>query len=190
MCVAAVLYGEGPTLAELRKMDKINPHGGGLGWVYEGDTVVTYAKGLTPEEIYALLGKLPRPTLLHFRYATHGPKTTAQCHPFPLGHWALTAKGGYGVAPAVLVHNGVWQSHHKYKPAWIKWGDVSDTAMAAYMAEADEAILDDVDWSTVVGRAKDGQMVVTRRKRWFERGPDWYSNLTWASNSVEAYTRK
>ena len=181
MCVAAVINGEGPSLDELKAMERINSDGAGLGWRWDDDDLMSYSRGLKATQIYEMLKWMPRPALLHFRYATHGPKTAAMCHPFPLGPYALTAKGSQGSAPAIVVHNGVWPKHHTYRPNWVESGSVSDTAVAAYMAGQDENILKDVDWSTVVARVdvENDVVLLTYRGRWFDRGADRYTNLNW-----------
>lgn len=180
MCVAVVIESEaGPTLTELRLMESDNPHGAGMAWA-DGN-VVRYRKGMTAGQCFALLKKIPRPALLHFRWATHGPKVARLTHPFPLGYRAITSTKLKGKAPAVLIHNGVWRDYEKYAPGWIKaFPEASDTAVAALLAEWNEDILDKVQWCTAVGRAAgNGRMDVTLRGDWESHNGDTYSNLNW-----------
>jgi predicted glutamine amidotransferase len=180
MCVAVVvLTPEGPSEKELRQMWAQNPHGAGLAF-QDGNTVF-YAKGLSDDDMVKLVAEAPRPTLLHYRWATHGSKQKYLTHPFPLGDAALTSKDLHGNVPAVLIHNGVWSDYSLWLPKGFK-GDVSDTAVAAYVAEEHEAILDEVHWSTALARVIDGTMQVRLRGRWQYHDGDLYSNLYWRSS--------
>lgn len=180
MCVAAVIYGDSPKRDELAAMEDQNPHGAGIAWpTPEG---MVYYKGLTAFEVYEVLRNIPRPALVHFRYATHGPKEARLTHPFPLGDRAILDPSLTGIAPAVLIHNGVWGNYWMHRPAWAMKlvGDMSDTQIAAFMAETDESILDDVEWATAVARAPfDGQAKLTLRGRWYRHDDNHYSNLSW-----------
>ena len=78
----------------------------------------------------------------------------------------------------MLIHNGTWGDYKKHLPEWASKFDVSDTAVAAYMAEEKESILDEVRWATAILRAN-GQ--VTLRGEWHLVGGTLYSNLNWLS---------
>jgi hypothetical protein len=187
MCVAVLVESNPPTLEELRQMESENPHGAGLAWA-QGNSI-RYRKGLTAGQVFALAQTLPRPFLLHFRWATHGPKVARLTHPFPLGYRAITSTALRGKAPAVLIHNGVWREYEKYAPGWIKaFPEPSDTAVAALLAEYDEDWLDVVPWSTAVGRAAGGgRMDVTLRGSWTEHKGNLYSNLNWIPRTRTHY---
>jgi hypothetical protein len=180
MCVAVLVEtAKGPTALEMWQMEDANPHGAGIAWA-SGD-IVRYKKGLTWRQAHDLLAKIPRPALLHFRWATHGGRARHLSHPFPLGPRALTSRKMNGGAKAVLIHNGVWTDYRAYIPDGISPDKWSDTAVAAYAAGTlGEEILDHVDWSTAVGRASgDGRMDVTLRGNWQEHEGNLYSNLGW-----------
>lgn len=179
MCVA-VLVETALSLEDLRLMEQDNPHGAGLAWA-KGDSL-RYLKGtdLTAEQIFELLKSLPRPVLLHFRWATHGPRVPHLAHPFPLGVDALKRRTS-GEASALMIHNGVWSAYERFIPRGIPKDAYSDTAIAAYAAGlTGEHVLDDVSWSTAVGRAAgSGRMDVTLRGTWIEREGNQFSNLKW-----------
>lgn len=180
MCVAVVVETKkGPTPWELMQMEEDNPHGGGIAWSV-GD-LVRYRKGLTWKQIRAALPNLPRPVLLHFRWATHGGRARYLSHPFPLGSRAITSRKLNSAAKSVLIHNGVWSEYAAFAPNDLDLDKWSDTAVAAYVAGTwGEEILDHVDWATAVGHAAGGgRMDVTLRGRWYEHEGNRYSNLTW-----------
>lgn len=182
MCVAVVITDDSPTKRELLCMEAHNPHGAGLA--YYTPAGIRYIKGLDAVEIHSFLDYLPRPILMHFRWATHGPKTPLLAHPFPLGEAALLGRELEGYAEKVLIHNGVWHQYWRHVPDFAKPMRrlLSDTAFAAYAAEFDEEILKDVDWSTAVGKVSNGRMTVTTRGRWMEYEGNHYSNLSWCDS--------
>jgi hypothetical protein len=180
MCVAVIVESDkGPSDSDLYHMNQDNPHGVGLAWAM-GD-LVRYRKGLTWRQARDLLAKIPRPALLHFRWATHGGLDRAMTHPFPLGRKAITSRKLNGAAKAVLIHNGVWKGYDKFAPAGLDLNRWSDTAVAAYAAGTfGEEILDYVDWATAVARAPGGgRLDITTRGYWEEHEGNLYSNLTW-----------
>lgn len=182
MCVAALIETDkGPEREELRSMHQDNPHGAGVAFA-DGDTI-RYHKGVTWEWIARNQHKFPRPYLLHFRWATHGGRARHLAHPFPISISALLSRKLQGTADAVLIHNGVWTDYMDFLPHWAtpEVDQISDTAVAAYAAKVyGESVLDDVAWSTAVGRAaRRGRMDVTLRGRWLEHNGNQYSNLLW-----------
>lgn len=180
MCVAVIVKGKSPTQGELLDMEINNPHGAGLAWADPDGRGVAYRKGLDAFQVYQLLQDMPRPALLHFRWATHGPKVPRLCHPFPLGPKALLSVTLEGTAQAVLIHNGVWSSYRRHAPAWAKLEEFSDTAVAAYVARDNPGILEDVSWATAVGRiGVGGVMEVSTTGGWKNHEGNEYSNLSW-----------
>lgn len=187
MCVAVVIEDKAPTLSELRMMEASNPHGAGIAHplIEEGKGAVAmrYYKGLTAEQIWEVLDRLPRPILMHYRWATHGPKEARLTHPFVMGERALEDATLVGNAPAVLIHNGVWSNWYGHRPDWADYsisGLFSDTQVAAYVADSKEEILDGVGWATAVARTlPDGEVRVTMRGRWMPYNKNYYSNLSW-----------
>ncbi len=180
MCVAVLVETpQGPTDSDLYHMNEDNPHGVGVAWAM-GD-LVRYKKGLTWQQARDLLQAVPRPALLHFRWATHGSLDRVMTHPFPIGRRALTSRKLNGAAKAVLIHNGIWRDYAKFAPKGTNLATWSDTAVAAWAAgEYGEDILDHVDWATAVGRAGgNGRLDVTLRGCWEAFEGNLYSNLTW-----------
>jgi hypothetical protein len=198
MCVAVIVSTKtGPTDEEIRLMDEDNPHGAGLAWYDHKRDTVRYKKGLDANGVIELLKKIPRPALLHFRWATHGSKTPELTHPFPLGPRALTDRRLSGTAEAVLIHNGVWNNYGNHVPEWAKGADFSDTMIAAYVADRYPEILDEVSWCTATlhrralnkkGEEVSGQ--IWYRGNWSKHGGNLYSNLNWKRSQYRGATRR
>lgn len=195
MCVAVVIRGASPSLADLLDMEADNPHGAGIAWKPDGKNRVLYRKGMTAKEVSEVLDALPRPVLLHFRWATHGSQKKALTHPFPLGVAALLNTNLEGSARGVLIHNGVWNGYAKHVPKWARGLDLSDTAVAAYVAAHNPDILREVHWSTAVGKARGAAkpMLVKLRGDWTEYGAEegrpanLFSNLKWRGAATKPY---
>ncbi len=192
MCVAVVIQGPSPTISELCDMEISNPHGAGLAWADPGRNGVAYTKGLDALEVHRLLQDMPRPALLHFRWATHGPKVPRLCHPFPLGPKAILSTSLEGIArDGVLIHNGVWSGFEKHVPKWLDKSEWSDTAVGAYVARDNPSILKDMSWATATGHlGPEGELIVHRTGGWAEHEGNMYSNLSWQKHKYsKAYTR-
>lgn len=191
MCVAAVIFSP-VSLEYLECMENDNPHGAGIAWL-QGDSI-RFMKGLTAADINQLQidEVMTYPYLMHYRWATHGEKVPQWTHPFPIGPRALLGELT-GNAPAVLIHNGTWNRYHKAATEYIRLGNyeipeevieiASDTAVAAWLAQDNPAILDEVLWATAVAeiREVDGKktMEITTRGQWYDKDGNWYSNLNW-----------
>lgn len=186
MCVAAIIN-EPVSLEYLQAMEDDNPHGAGLAWVVPGDKQVTFHKGLTAAEIYAMQerGVMTFPYMLHFRWATQGVRSKGMTHPFPLGPRALFGELR-GRAHRVLIHNGTWHNERAWIPDRHPIPEqlirrASDTAIAAWIAGFAPEVLEEIDWATAVGFVgKDGTLDVDLRgKCWEDYEGNWYSNLQW-----------
>jgi len=189
MCVAVIIGStNGVSESDLRAMARQNPHGGGLAWI-SGETVV-YRKGLSVEEIIAMVPMLPRPFFMHFRIATKGGVSDQLTHPFPLGMQAFS-DDLTGFADAVLIHNGTWYGYEPYVPHGIVKSRVSDTQVAAYVAESNPEILDRVGWSNAILRASgDDTCTIEMRGDWTEIDGNHYSNMHWQDRpAVKVYSR-
>ena len=87
MCVIAICRDRDLTVDEVTRMDAANPHGIGVAWASrdkERRPVVRFAKNLSVGETLALLPSLPKPYIVHFRFASVGGITPELCHPFPI----------------------------------------------------------------------------------------------------------
>jgi hypothetical protein len=184
MCVAIIVESD-ITPDTLTSCDDANPHGIGVAWAQRDR--IAYRKGLSLREVIKIAPRLPRPFLLHFRWATHGPRVPHLTHPFPLGERALISRATEGTADAVLIHNGVWSDYRRWVPAWVDAERWSDTAVAAYVAgTVGEEVLDHVAWSTATARAAGGGRIdITLRGRWMSHTDgNTYSNLHWLPRSL------
>lgn len=188
MCVAAVIFNPVP-MADLKDMEDSNPHGAGVAWEQDGE--IRFIKGLDAADIFQLQEDkvLKYPYLLHFRWATHGGKIPQLTHPFPLGPRALMGEL-HGGCQSLLIHNGTWNSYmHNVERFVGESGnyeipeeiinEMSDTAIAAYMAYYDEDILDDIAWATALAEMRGGSMEIVTRGTWYDHEGNWYSNLHW-----------
>lgn len=182
MCVAVILPkgSNTPTIQDLEKMHKTNPHGAGVAWVHNG--LVHWHKGLdNMVQLHNLLSDIPRPTLLHFRLSSIGGTSPNLCHPFPIERNPSTKLKGQALS--VMIHNGHWSGHNlaqlfldDYKPGKRH----SDTRVMAHLAVTRPDILKHI--------AKQGQRfailqsnkVVLQYGDWTESADGTrYSNMYW-----------
>lgn len=187
MCVAVVVDSkERIPKRYLRAMEDANPHGAGIAWC-DGD-LIHYRKGLSWKDIDQLQMVLPRPFFMHFRIATHGAKIAELTHPFPLGMQAFSEEL-VGSAKSVLMHNGTWHDFRRWVPQGIHPDKVSDTQVAAYVAETYEDILSQVSWSNaIMSAAGNGRVNITLRGRWSEFEGNQYSNQLWHRELTPKFT--
>lgn len=120
MCVIFANYTAIPSKEHLLAGERRNDDGGGVAW-REGKKT-KWVKGITGEEIWDLLQKVPLPNLVHFRIATEGGICPELTHPFPLTPKVpLTLKGES--ENGVLAHNGVLSEWRTYlKEATLRSG--------------------------------------------------------------------
>src|SRR5690242_17072085 len=126
MCIAAIIH-EALPQNYLNEMERDNPHGGGVAW-FQGASI-RFRRGVTAKQVGAMQadGSLTYPYLLHFRWATHGPRIPQLTHPFPLGKRAFKGEL-HGAAPKVLIHNGVWNGYHQFLDLLPKHINEKDTS--------------------------------------------------------------
>lgn len=183
MCVAAIIS-KPVTMTQLQQMEDDNPHGAGVAWADDGQ--LFFSKGLGAKEIFELqeAGWLTFPYLLHFRWATHGARTMAMTHPFPLGPRALLGELD-GHADKLMIHNGVWHGYKDFLELVDADPDLiskaSDTAIAAYLTAWLPNLPEEMPWAVAIGSlAEDGTMKVERFGMcWEEHEGNLYSNLSW-----------
>jgi hypothetical protein len=195
MCVAAVIFKPVP-LDDLKAMEDNNPHGAGIAWEQDGQ--IRFIRGLTAADIYQLQEDkvMTYPYLMHYRWATHGAKVPELTHPFVVGPRALMGELR-GAAEAVLIHNGTWNAYERYAVLYSNLGnyeipeeileEMSDTAIAAWLAQDDPTILDEISWATALAEMKPGPdgvptMEITTRGTWEEYEGNMYSNLHWMNS--------
>jgi len=196
MCVALIIRGKtAPSLRQFEAMEACNQDGAGLAWVEDGR--VCYSKGHTAKEIHQMVGELPRPIMVHFRFATAGGKTAALCHPFPLTRQVETSVVGY--AGSVMMHNGHWGEWESYKSIVsddenpLPEGPWSDTRLAAYAMVNYPKDLDTI--ASIVG----GKLAIMNAKGKIRQWGRWdtlkdlpgvsFSNTYWQGYSKYLDTR-
>lgn len=192
MCIAAIIN-KAISWDFLREMENDNPHGAGVAYFDADKATIVFKRGLTAAEIMGMQewGELTYPYLLHFRWATHGPRVPELTHPFPLGPRALHGELA-GETDAVFIHNGVWSDYESYLPLIVApvatYKHASDTAVAAYLlgvypelqTPGRVGIVDDIHWAVAVAKVVGGEMVINKSgQTWVEYEGNTYSNLTW-----------
>ncbi len=135
MCVILVCPdGVRPDRDTLTACHETNPHGAGVAWRENGE--VRWFKGLSLDEVTALVPSLPGEIVIHFRIASVGEVVPALCHPFPVTRLSTTRLTGH--ARAVLFHNGTWLDW-RHALWWVRVRDLtgpqSDTRAAAMLAD-------------------------------------------------------
>lgn len=202
MCVAAIIYKPVP-LTDLKEMAESNPHGGGVGWLDPHLKILRFRKGLTAQGVFSLQqqGKLSYPYMLHFRWATHGPKVGGLTHPFPLGRNALRWNLR-GSAERLLIHNGTWSDYTRWiqmayedgidMPSKTTLEYTSDTAIAAWLLEYYPELIKEIQWATAIATVENGRIEFSKTGSWEEYNENSYSNLLWlpyASQPESSYTK-
>ena len=103
-----------PSLEAFKEIANRNPHG--IGFMYPLDgKVCIYKMRMEAETVYELLKSLDvhednwcsKPLVVHFRMATHGDKSDANCHPFPITDDDELLGARYCMTDIGLAHNGV-----------------------------------------------------------------------------------
>jgi hypothetical protein len=190
MCVAALLYTR-PKTSDIECMFDHNPHGAGFAYQH-GDTLRIVRGLMTVTDLLRALDDEPivYPALLHFRWATHGGQIPELTHPFPTGVQALMGELDT-TSDQVLIHNGTWANYSRYiakivdatkLPHSVVEGQ-SDTAIAAFLARDDEALLENVYWATAISKPSKHGMCTTLRGTWYTHEGNLYSNLSWVGSS-------
>ena len=174
MCIASVIK-SAITADQIKRMADHNPDGGGLAWI-AGPNLIAFRKGLTADEVIALVEKIPRPFLMHFRIATRGGKRPELTHPFPIGFEAFGDDLVGFSDRGVLIHNGSSSAFDHLLPKGIEAATASDTQIAAYAAGLDESVLDRLTWSNALLRPNGS---ICARGSWTVEDGNHYSNMHW-----------
>lgn len=102
MCVIIIARNAFPSMLVLEQAEESNPDGAGMAWSEEGK--IKFVKGLKARDIFELGQVTPGPWVIHFRWASFGPKDPKLCHPFPINKTASLELRGE--ERSVLFHNG------------------------------------------------------------------------------------
>lgn len=103
MCVIIIARTVFPSMTVLKQAEESNPDGAGMCW-FEEDKV-KWAKGLKADDIFEIGQDTPKPWVIHFRWASFGPKVPQLCHPFPINRDASLELQGE-TDRSVFFHNG------------------------------------------------------------------------------------
>jgi len=193
MCVIVGLTKKGkiPIVHDFKEMERVNPDGAGIAWIDKSRNIIRWQKGLSAVEIFRLASELPRPLLIHFRFATQGGKSLELNHPFPISRFAQTDK--IGCANAVLAHNGNWLKWQEIvtqmcirknieKPKGL-WSDSRAIAWIAYLAG--RSVLDVIGEKVCALTPKGMEFF---GGGWNKREGNYYSNLYWKSYGIYTTT--
>jgi len=155
MCIIAVCKSRALTELEFSHCYQNNPDGAGFAW-YSGRRPrrqVAVSKGyMTPEvawKFYTEHVSETRPHVAHFRIATAGGVSARNTHPFELGVPAGAQRLKYETDVGVLFHNGMIIAggsqlavdYYMRSGDKTPWPDVNDSAVAAYYAGFNPAVL-------------------------------------------------
>lgn len=100
-----------PSDATMGRAADGNPDGCGLAVRRSGSNSVLIRKGFSVAEFPAAVRQYVRTedaAVLHWRYATHGDRNAAMCHPFPIAERADKLRATTYNGPAAVAHNGVF----------------------------------------------------------------------------------
>jgi len=162
--------------SEIRDAWCSNPDGAGYMFVREGELVFRkpFFKYRSFKRHYRRdfsRWGAESPFVLHFRYATHGPKTSINTHPHSL------AEGKVG-----LVHNGVfpWIPEDKTISDTVHFcrmlGDVS--AQSLMSREFCDYLEDEIQWNKVVLLDSTGEVRILNETFGHWEGDRWFSCMT------------
>ncbi len=158
----------------LANASRVNPDGWGVMWQSKGTIKIT--QGMGPGLDKAVQAAGHHPCAVHLRYATHGKKNVANCHPFPI------LKGAYAI-----MHNGVINTVPIVKEDRSDSWHWANHVLAPLLA-ACPGLYDDPGFpgwlGQVVGtgnkllllRAADGKVLFVNRELGVERDGLWLSN--------------
>lgn len=180
MCLLIFTH-DSTTIPESHFRAAFNRNSDGAGFVYSQEGKLHLHKGFftVKDLIEALPAAGSNPCIIHFRFATHGAKDKANCHPFEAG-------GGWAMG-----HNGVIDGFPMLPSE-------SDTAAFVRLAvkpytEAHSEIVKLKEfqdyWAGCIGGSKlaflheDGSYVIVNEDKysghWSEDKKTWYSNSTY-----------
>jgi hypothetical protein len=183
MCVIIAGANNRPSLAELLACERRNPDGAGLAWLNDDDTV-SFRKGITAEEMHAMLRRLPKatPFVGHFRWATVGEPSPELCHPFPVGRRTSLATKRDHSKGRVLFHNGTWSGWRSVLngASNLPAGEWSDSRALAYaLGNGSDELLDEVPCKFAVMGSGALRLYPSDLGGWSSRRGVMYSNLNW-----------
>ena len=159
----------------LKRCSTSNPHGMGVMWPQEGK--IQMFKSMNDfDGFYQVIQGLQYmdvPMVLHFRYATHGSKSYANCHPF----YVPNTEGELGV-----VHNGVISAMPDCKrdrsDTRVFVDEVLGILQGNWMeSPAVKAVLEEaLGYNKVVVMKGNGDVLILNRQKGVEHEGSWYSN--------------
>ena len=193
MCLA--IYkpkGEPVPLKRLKTGFARNPHGAGFAYVAKDGRVKIQKGFFTFESFYNAylnIGGKKKAMLIHFRWATKGSKTKANCHPFPLPNNQAMVHNG--TIQRILCKDGGSDSSNFAKrvlsPIIKKDSDFIHTVAGQKLinlaiGESKVAVLDE-----------DGNATIFNENKGHWDGEIWYSNETYKlrglRNKSSLYTK-
>jgi len=172
MCIAILNKANGANLSRktLRRCQAANPDGIGIAWTEDG--TVKVKKSVKSLDVifktYQRARTFDTDILLHFRLATHGQVSVANCHPFNID------------SNTVVIHNGIIDGFGS--------DDLSDTLhftnhILRGLPEGwrdNQAILDllgwSIAWSKLVILSGDGKVTIVNEDDGLWQNGNWYSN--------------
>ena len=149
MCVIiCVDDGKFPTLDTLKSAEKLNSHGGSIGWLNKNGSR-SYRKGIKAKKINSIIQKSLKPkgittAIIHFRIASVGEVQKELCPPFQIKDNSPLDLEGSNLKCDLLFHNGTWNEYaealieytekSKAKSVSLPTGSYSDSRVMAILA--------------------------------------------------------
>jgi hypothetical protein len=179
MCIAIYSAGDGELLTTeaFNESMRVNDHGMGIAWIGDDGqfkVVKTLHRGDIIYRAYQAAHDVGKDCILHFRKATHGDKTTENCHPF------------YNGEDEVYVHNGVLNFYEQPDNAVDSalFGErILSHLPSDWMRMPDIVRMIErwLDWSKIIVLRKDGDVTILNESKgvWEEDKGLWYSNTSY-----------
>lgn len=165
----------------LKRAEARNPHGIGIAWPEGGH--VRWEKSISLERVTKLAAEVPKPYVVHFRWATVGPKTPILCHPFPVTKKITDSL--HGKSKMVMFHNGTFRGMEDEIPEDGIW---SDSRLFAHLLAH--------DGHEVMNQIGNNRVAIVRHKHVELHGPGWstakgfaMSNTRWLEKPRPVITR-
>jgi predicted glutamine amidotransferase len=159
MCVILATREERIPAWAMKRAHAKNPHGIGMAWTHKG--AVEWEKSISLKKAIRMAAKLPKPYVVHFRWATVGPQAPVLCHPFPIIKRLTDELRGRN--RSVVFHNGTfdeWADELAQRPGI--WSD--SRALALLLARKGMSTLKSIG---------DNRVAVVRNNEVSLHGPGW-----------------
>ncbi len=173
MClIIASSTGELPSKDVLSRAWDGNPHGWGIMRHQDGRLQVS--KGLTRDGLDKEIASLKpgNPYVIHYRWATHGPKTEDNCHPFEINSKLYMAHNG--VISGIEIEDPLRSDSYHFA---TKLADLGLGHEELESEDVRQALADWIGWyNKLVFMDLTGRITIINEDAGEWQGAIWYSN--------------